>query len=454
MFGGSERRPVNENNTTLREERDRRMYSHRAASKTAIDRLERSIELMGTMPEQIAEAHVRFMGYDLPANCSASVKRGKLLKLLSDEVLREAKQAEREEFVAKAAAKTNASAAFEGKDRGRDEKNANNKNKASSPRHQNSSSISSNRRVCDDDGDDNSTETKIVNGGGRYNNNNNNNNNNNKDSDSDSDSSVQGTERAAPPPRSPSPPLRRVNEHAAKSTTNTYADSDSELEESEEDPDNYYGKAALEPEAPPGSNPFATITSEKQKEMEKEALRQVEEAKKMMADLKFNNNNNNNNDDSNNNSSDDDGDGGDNNSINNISSNNNKNEDDNIPIGGLSGGEQHQYSKLKNVSFPPIPIEDDVRSIRSDAVSSRGGDDVGSVKDFGGSEYGGSIYSVAATMGSNQNEQEDDEKLLDQLVEEAEVERGLRGRIDEEEGDGNVIDDTSEGKENEVPLSL
>ena len=63
-------------------------------------------------------------------------------------------------------------------------------------------------------------------------------------------------------------------------------------------------------------------------------------------------------------------------------------------------------------------IEDDVRSIRSDAVSSRGGDDVGSVKDFGGSEYGGSIYSVAATMGSNQNEQEDDEKLLDQLVEE------------------------------------
>ena len=453
MFGGSERRPVNENNTTLREERDRRMYSHRAASKTAIDRLERSIELMGTMPEQIAEAHVRFMGYDLPANCSASVKRGKLLKLLSDEVLREAKQAEREEFVAKAAAKTNASADFEGKDRGRDEKNANNKNTASSPRHQNSSSISSNRRVCDDDGDDNSTETKIVNGGGRYNNNNNNNNNN--DSDSDSDSSVQGTERAAPPPRSPSPPLRRVNEHAAKSTTNTYADSDSELEESEEDPDNYYGKAALEPEAPPGSNPFATITSEKQKEMEKEALRQVEEAKKMMADLKFNNNNNNNNnDDSNNNSSDDDGDGGDNNSINNISSNNNKNEDDNIPIGGLSGGEQHQYSKLKNVSFPPIPIEDDVRSIRSDAVSSRGGDDVGSVKDFGGSEYGGSIYSVAATMGSNQNEQEDDEKLLDQLVEEAEVERGLRGRIDEEEGDGNVIDDTSEGKENEVPLSL
>ena len=454
MFGGSEKRPVNENNTTLREERDRRMYSHRAASKTAIDRLERSIELMGTMPEQIAEAHVRFMGYDLPANCSASVKRGKLLKLLSDEVLREAKQAEREEFVAKAAAKTNASAAFEGKDRGRDEKNANNKNTASSPRHQNSSSISSNRRVCDDDGDDNSTETKIVNGGGRYNNNNNNNNNNNKDSDSDSDSSVQGTERAAPPPRSPSPPLRRVNEHAAKSTTNTYADSDSELEESEEDPDNYYGKAALEPEAPPGSNPFATITSEKQKEMEKEALRQVEEAKKMMADLKFNNNNNNNNDDSNNNSSDDDGDGGDNNSINNISSNNNKNEDDNIPIGGLSGGEQHQYSKLKYVSFPPIPIEDDVRSIRSDAVSSRGGDDVGSVKDFGGSEYGGSIYSVAATMGSNQNEQEDDEKLLDQLVEEAEVERGLRGRIDEEEGDGNVIDDTSEGKENEVPLSL
>ena len=98
------------------------MYSHRAASKTAIDRLERSIEMMGTMPEQIAEAHVRFMGYDLPANCSASVKRGKLLKLLSDEVLREAKQAEREEFVAKAAAKTNASADFEGKDRGRDEK--------------------------------------------------------------------------------------------------------------------------------------------------------------------------------------------------------------------------------------------------------------------------------------------------------------------------------------------
>jgi hypothetical protein len=43
---------------------------------------------------------------------------------------------------------------------------------------------------------------------------------------------------------------------------------------------------------------------------------------------------------------------------------------------------------------------------------------------------------------------------LDQLVEEAEVERILRGRIDEEEGDGNIIDDNSEGKENEVPLSL
>ena len=42
--------------------REDTMYSHKAASKTAIDRLERSIEVMGTMPEQIAEAHVRFMG--------------------------------------------------------------------------------------------------------------------------------------------------------------------------------------------------------------------------------------------------------------------------------------------------------------------------------------------------------------------------------------------------------
>ena len=45
--------------------REDTMYSHKVASKTAIDRLERSIEVMGTMPEQIAEAHVRFMGYDL-----------------------------------------------------------------------------------------------------------------------------------------------------------------------------------------------------------------------------------------------------------------------------------------------------------------------------------------------------------------------------------------------------
>ena len=59
------KRPLNEKHTTLRKERDE-VYSHRAASKTAIDRLERSIEMMGTMPEQIAEAHVRFMGYDLP----------------------------------------------------------------------------------------------------------------------------------------------------------------------------------------------------------------------------------------------------------------------------------------------------------------------------------------------------------------------------------------------------
>jgi hypothetical protein len=261
---------------------------------------------------------------------------------------------------------------------------------------------------------------------------------------------VQGTERAAPPPRSPSPPGQRGDEHRVNAAnTNTYADSESE--ESEEDPDNYYGKAALEPEAPLGSNPFATITSEKQKEMEKEALRQIEEAKKMMADLKFNNSN----DNSDINSSDDDH-NDDNDSNNNISNNdNNTNEEENITSGGLTGESfaQHQNSKFKNVSFPPLPIEDDVRSIRSDAVSSRGGDDVGSVKDFGGSEYGGSIYSVAATMGSNQNEQEDDEKLLDQLVEEAESERErriLRGRIDEE--DSNIIDDDSEGKENEVPL--
>ncbi len=428
--------------------REDTMYSHKAASKTAIDRLERSIEVMGTMPEQIAEAHVRFMGYDLPDNCSAAVKRGRLLKLLSDEVLREAKRAEREEFT------TQAKAQNFGDGNDDDDDDENTKNVSSSRRQQNdnvsSSSISSNRRICDDAGDNNSTETKIVNGGGRY-------NNNNEGSDSDSDSSVQGTERAAPPPRSLSPPPPRVDEREANAaSTNTYADSESEA--SEEDPDNYYGKAALEPEAPPGSNPFATITSEKQKEMEKEALQQIEEAKKMMAALKFNVSKN---DNSNTNSSDyedDEDDNDDNDSIDNISNNdNNKNDDENIPNGDLLAGEsfaQRQNSKFKNVSFPPLPIEDDVRSIRSDAVSSRGGDDVGSVKDFGGSEYGGSIYSVAATMGSNQNEQEDDEKLLDQLVEEAEVERILRGRIDEEEGDGNIIDDNSEGKENEVPLSL
>lgn len=419
------------------------MYSHKAASKTAIERLERSIEVMGTMPEQIAEAHVRFMGYDLPVNCSAAVKRGRLLKLLSDEVLREAKRAEREEFTTKA----KQTIGFD--DDVDDDDNDRAKIASSSPpqRNNSSSSISSNRRICDD-GDNNSTETKIVNGGGRYKKNNNNNNNNNSDSDSDSDSSVQGTERAAPPPRSPSPPGRRGDEHRANAAnTNTYAYSESE--ESEEDPDNYYGKAALEPEAPLGSNPFATITSEKQKEMEKEALRQIEEAKKMMADLKFNDNSN---DNSDTNSSDDEH-NDDNDSNNNISNNdNNTNEEENITSGGLTGESfaQHQNSKFKNVSFPPLPIEDDVRSIRSDAVSSRGGDDVGSVKDFGGSEYGGSIYSVAATMGSNQNEQEDDEKLLDQLVEEAEERRILRGRIDEEEG--NIIDDDSEGKENEVPL--
>jgi hypothetical protein len=421
------------------------MYSHKAASKTAIERLERSIEVMGTMPEQIAEAHVRFMGYDLPVNCSAAVKRGRLLKLLSDEVLREAKRAEREEFMTKAKQTTGFDAGIDDDDDDRA------KIASSSPprRNNSSSSISSNRRICDD-GDNNSTETKIVNGGGRYKGNNDNNNNNN-DSDSDSDSSVQGTERAAPPPRSPSPPGQRGDEHRVNAAnTNTYADSESE--ESEEDPDNYYGKAALEPEAPLGSNPFATITSEKQKEMEKEALRQIEEAKKMMADLKFNDNSNDNSDI---NSSDDDH-NDDNDSNNNISNNdNNTNEEENITSGGLTGESfaQHQNSKFKNVSFPPLPIEDDVRSIRSDAVSSRGGDDVGSVKDFGGSEYGGSIYSVAATMGSNQNEQEDDEKLLDQLVEEAESERErriLRGRIDEE--DSNIIDDDSEGKENEVPL--
>lgn len=421
------------------------MYSHKAASKTAIERLERSIEVMGTMPEQIAEAHVRFMGYDLPVNCSAAVKRGRLLKLLSDEVLREAKRAEREEFMTKAKQTTGFDAGID------DDDNDRAKIASSSPprRNNSSSSISSNKRICDD-GDNNSTETKIVNGGGRYKGNNDNNNNNN-DSDSDSDSSVQGTERAAPPPRSPSPPGQRGDEHRVNAAnTNTYADSESE--ESEEDPDNYYGKAALEPEAPLGSNPFATITSEKQKEMEKEALRQIEEAKKMMADLKFNDNSNDNSDI---NSSDDDH-NDDNDSNNNISNNdNNTNEEENITSGGLTGESfaQHQNSKFKNVSFPPLPIEDDVRSIRSDAVSSRGGDDVGSVKDFGGSEYGGSIYSVAATMGSNQNEQEDDEKLLDQLVEEAESERErriLRGRIDEE--DSNIIDDDSEGKENEVPL--
>ena len=421
------------------------MYSHKAASKTAIERLERSIEVMGTMPEQIAEAHVRFMGYDLPVNCSAAVKRGRLLKLLSDEVLREAKRAEREEFMTKAKQTTGFDAGID------DDDNDRAKIASSSPprRNNSSSSISSNRRICDD-GDNNSTETKIVNGGGRYNKNNDNNINNN-DSDSDSDSSVQGTERAAPPPRSPSPPGQRGDEHRVNAAnTNTYADSESE--ESEEDPDNYYGKAALEPEAPLGSNPFATITSEKQKEMEKEAMRQIEEAKKMMADLKFNDNSNDNSDI---NSSDDDH-NDDNDSNNNVSNNdNNANEEENITSGGLTGESfaQHQNSKFKNVSFPPLPIEDDVRSIRSDAVSSRGGDDVGSVKDFGGSEYGGSIYSVAATMGSNQNEQEDDEKLLDQLVEEAESERErriLRGRIDEEEG--NIIDDDSEGKENEVPL--
>ena len=199
--------------------------------------------------------------------------------LLSDEVLREAKRAEREEFT------TQAKAQNFGDGNDDDDDDENTKNVSSSRRQQNdnlsSSSISSNRRICDDAGDNNSTETKIVNGGGRY-------NNNNEGSDSDSDSSVQGTERAAPPLRSLSPLRRSTKASSLPSakSTNTYADSESEA--SEEDPDNYYGKAALEPEAPPGSNPFATITSEKQKEMEKEALQQIEEAKKMMAALKSN----------------------------------------------------------------------------------------------------------------------------------------------------------------------
>ena len=383
-------------------------YSHKAASNTQIARLERSIEYMALMPEEIAKAHLLVMGFkkeDSQHQNSAAFVRGRLLKLLSDEVLREAKKNERLEVV------------------------QNNEKNKSNKAYSESSSENNRRRGGDEEGDDDSTETKIVKGGV-----NNKEIRNNRD-DSDSDSSVQGKERptAAATARAtslPRPPVVSDSESDSESELESEGEEEGEEEEEEEEEednrDNYFGKAALEPDAPPGSNPFATITSARQKEMENEALKQIEEAKQMMADMKLKDSkqNNNGNDD------DDDED----------------NDVEEEEEGRTVRIAQLHNSKLKNVSFP---VDDDVRSI----VSSKGGDDVGSVKDFGGSEYGGSIYSVAATHGSNQNEQDEDGELLDQLVEEANLASANR-RIDEEDEDDSSDNnrDSDEGKENEEPI--
>ena len=51
--------------------------------------LARSLAVFATMPGEFAQAHIKARGFDSPPNGSVRLVRGRLLKILSDEVLSE-----------------------------------------------------------------------------------------------------------------------------------------------------------------------------------------------------------------------------------------------------------------------------------------------------------------------------------------------------------------------------
>ena len=211
------------------------------------DKLAKSLSIFATIPRAIAEAHIRLRGRACPdERASDADVRGALLKALSDEVLAERecklKGTKFEPYV-NARPKPAAAAAVARTGR------------------------TTTRAVVDGDRRSASRETKIIGG--------------DRGDGSDSDSSVGVASKFVP---------REIEDEDEDATT-----SDDEEEEYSSDGDysgeddyaddggNFFGRAAEEPPAPEGANPFASMGDV---DFGEEARAQIEEAKRIVAERK------------------------------------------------------------------------------------------------------------------------------------------------------------------------
>ena len=215
------------------------------------DKLAKSLSIFATIPRAIAEAHIRLRGRACPdERASDADVRGALLKALSDEVL-----AEREcklkgtKFEPYVNARPKPAAAAAAARTGR----------------------TTTRAVGDGDRRSASRETKIIGG--------------DRGDGSDSDSSVGVASKFVP----------REIEDEDEDEDEDATTSDDEEEEYSSDGDysgeddyaddggNFFGRAAEEPPAPEGANPFASMGDV---DFGEEARAQIEEAKRIVAERK------------------------------------------------------------------------------------------------------------------------------------------------------------------------
>ena len=219
------------------------------------DKLAKSLSIFATIPRAIAEAHIRLRGRACPdERASDADVRGALLKALSDEVL-----AEREcklkgtKFEPYVNARPKPAAAAAAARTGR----------------------TTTRAVVDGDRRSASRETKIIGG--------------DRGDGSDSDSSVGVASKFVPRE------IEDEDEDEDEEEDEDATTSDDEEEEYSSDGDysgeddyaddggNFFGRAAEEPPAPEGANPFASMGDV---DFGEEARAQIEEAKRIVAERK------------------------------------------------------------------------------------------------------------------------------------------------------------------------
>jgi len=211
--------------------------------KHVLDSLAQSLAVYSGMPEEIAWGHIKVRGFEPPElDGRGALMRGALLKILSDEVLAEAKNSAEGEFEPEA-------------ETCEDERNPSKPSNAN-PRGGRKAEPAS------------STETALTRAVGV----------NDGDDSSDDDEVVSGTTKPRPSAKSDD----EEDDDDEDDEDLSYSGESFSEEEEEARGEFWFGKAAAEAPPPPGANPFADSETA-DFDLVKEAADQIKEAKKIIA---------------------------------------------------------------------------------------------------------------------------------------------------------------------------